>query len=65
MTKHKTNSMAFVVIICLIGLLLIYRWGGAEGEVREIAWCVLLGSVWEPAAIFPVLTKSHAVFVNS
>lgn len=25
MTKHKTNSMAFVVVICLIGILLIYN----------------------------------------
>ena len=30
-------------------------WGGAEGEVRETAWCILHVSMWEPAAIFPVL----------
>ena len=33
----------------------VSRWGGAEGEVLEAAWCILHASMWEPAAIFPVL----------
>ena len=37
--------------------------GGAEGEVQETAWCILPGSVWEPAAIFPASVESHVVLL--